>query len=99
MKTQRAGHRKRRRPFAEGRRPGRPHRLAIEVLEQRALRLNAAAVVLFHYTPSGAEEPAEADRVLVQRLKAALGLVEIRVLDHMVVGIEGSLSFVERGWL
>lgn len=66
---------------------------------KHALSHNAAAVILFHNHPSGDPEPSDADRRITQRLKDALGLVEIRVLDHLVVGHEGYTSFAERGWL
>ena len=53
---------------------------------KRALALNAAAVVLAHNHPRGAAEPSRADELLTQTLKAALALVDVRVLDHMIVG-------------
>jgi DNA repair protein RadC len=64
-----------------------------------ALRHNAAAVILSHNHPSGVAEPSEADRRITQRLKDALALVDVRVLDHFVVATEGSVSFAERGLL
>lgn len=67
-----------------------------EVLK-RALELNAAAVILSHNHPSGVLEPSRADELLTQTLKSSLGLVDIRVLDHVVVGRGGALSFAERG--
>ena len=66
---------------------------------KHAIEHNAAAVILVHNHPSGDPEPSEADRRITQRLKEALGLVDIRVLDHVVVGYEGYTSFAERGWL
>ncbi|MBI3170968.1 MAG: DNA repair protein RadC [Hydrocarboniphaga effusa] len=63
-----------------------------------ALRHGAAAVIFAHNHPSGVAEPSAADRVLTDRLKAALALVDIRVLDHFVVG-EEVVSFAERGWI
>ncbi len=63
-----------------------------------ALRHGAAAVIFAHNHPSGVAEPSAADRVLTERLKAALALVDIRVLDHFVVG-EEVISFAERGWI
>ena len=66
---------------------------------KRALALNAAAVLLAHNHPSGAAEPSRADEVLTQSLKAALQLVDVRVLDHMVVGRGQVVSFAERGLL
>lgn len=53
---------------------------------KRALHHNAAAVILAHNHPSGVAEPSQADRRITDRLRDALGLVEIRVLDHFVVG-------------
>lgn len=52
---------------------------------KRALDLNAAAVVLFHNHPSGNSEPSTADEMITSRLKEALALVDIRVLDHFIV--------------
>ena len=63
-----------------------------------ALKHNAAAVLFAHNHPSGIPEPSAADRTLTERLKAALAQVDIRVLDHFVVG-EQVISFAERGWL
>jgi len=64
---------------------------------RRALRHNAAAVIFAHNHPSGVAEPSRADEVLTQRLKEALALVDIRVLDHFVVGDGDLVSFSERG--
>ena len=66
---------------------------------KRCLALNAAAVIFAHNHPSGIAEPSQADQRLTQRLKAALGTVDIRVLDHFVVGEAEALSFSERGLL
>ena len=66
---------------------------------KRSLTHNAAAVIFTHNHPSGNPEPSRADEVLTQRLKDALSLVDIRVLDHLVVGREGVISFSERGLL
>ena len=66
---------------------------------KRALALNAAAVVLAHNHPSGVAEPSRADELLTQALRAALQLVDVRVLDHLVVGAASVLSFAERGLL
>lgn len=63
-----------------------------------ALRHHAAAVILAHNHPSGVAEPSAADRQLTDRLCAALALIDVRVLDHLVVG-EQTVSFAERGWL
>ena len=67
-----------------------------EVLK-RALALNAAAVVLAHNHPSGVAEPSRADEYLTQSLKTALQLVDVRVLDHIVVGQGQVVSMAERG--
>ncbi|AVV34410.1 MAG: JAB domain-containing protein [Cobetia sp.] len=66
---------------------------------KRALALNAGALILAHNHPSGVAEPSEADRRITQRLEEALGLFDIRVLDHFVVGDGEVVSFAERGWL
>ena len=66
---------------------------------KRALELGAAAVVLAHNHPSGAAEPSRADEFLTQTLKSALGLIDVRVLDHLVVGETDVISFAERGML
>jgi DNA repair protein RadC len=63
-----------------------------------ALNHNAAAVVFAHNHPSGIAEPPQADRRITQRLVDALKLVDIRVLDHIVVG-EDCVSFAEKGWV
>jgi len=66
---------------------------------KKALAHNAAAVILSHNHPSGVAEPSPADEQLTQRLKDALGLVDIRVLDHLVVGDGHVASFAELGLL
>ncbi|WHZ12506.1 MAG: UPF0758 family protein [Burkholderiaceae bacterium] len=65
----------------------------------RALTLQAGAVVLAHNHPSGALQPSRADEALTQTLKAALALIDVRVLDHVIVGAAGALSMAEQGWL
>jgi len=69
-----------------------------EVVKE-ALVLNSAAVVLAHNHPSGCAEPSRADEFLTQSLKAALALVDVRVLDHLVVTVTEVVSFAERGLL
>lgn len=64
-----------------------------------ALQHRAAAVIFAHNHPSGVAEPSAADRMLTERLKAALAMIDVRVLDHFVVGEGTPLSFAERGWL
>jgi DNA repair protein RadC len=62
-----------------------------------ALRHNAAAVIFAHVHPSGVLEPSQADELITRRLKEALALIEVRVLDHFIVGDGQSFSFSERG--
>ena len=64
-----------------------------------ALQRNAAAVIIAHNHPSGIAEPSQADELITQRVKEALGLVDIRLLDHIVVGDGASVSLAERGLL
>ena len=66
---------------------------------KRALAHNAAAVMLAHNHPSGVTEASAADRTITLRLRDALALVGVRVLDHFIVGDGPPLSFAERGWL
>jgi DNA repair protein RadC len=66
---------------------------------KRALAHNAAALILTHNHPSGVAEPSQADRVLTQHLKDALALVDVRVLDHFIVGDGEPLSMAELGWM
>ena len=66
---------------------------------KRALQHNAAAVILAHNHPSGIPEPSRADQLLTRRLVDALALVDVRVLDHIVVGGAETVSFAERGLL
>lgn len=66
---------------------------------KRALLHNAAAVIFAHNHPSGVAEPSRADESLTQALKQALALVDVKVLDHFVVGANSAMSFAERGLL
>lgn len=66
---------------------------------KRALDLNSAAIILVHNHPSGISEPSEADHRITSQLKDALALVEIRVLDHFIVGDDAGYSFAEAGML
>lgn len=61
------------------------------------LKANAAAVIFAHNHPSGVAQPSQADELLTRNLKEALGLVDIKVLDHFVVAGHHALSFAERG--
>ena len=66
---------------------------------RRALALNAAAAICGHNHPSGNPEPSAADRSITARLKEALSLVDVRLLDHIVVGDGTPVSLAARGWL
>jgi DNA repair protein RadC len=66
---------------------------------KRSLFHNAASIMLAHNHPSGTAEPSHADQVLTQTLKNALSLIDVRVLDHFIVGGDSVLSFAERGLL
>lgn len=63
----------------------------------RALHHNAASIILAHNHPSGTSEPSNADQILTKALKNALALIDIRVLDHFIVGGDTVMSFAERG--
>lgn len=69
------------------------------VVVQRALALNAAAVMVAHNHPSGYAEPSAADRAVTVQLKSALGMVEVRLLDHFVVTADRAVSMAARGWI
>jgi DNA repair protein RadC len=69
-----------------------------EVVKE-ALRHNAAAVILAHNHPSGVAEPSQADELITRRLREALALVDIRVLDHVIIAGADSISFAQRGLL
>lgn len=66
---------------------------------RRALQLNAAALILSHNHPSGVAEPSQADQRITRRLSDALALVDVRVLDHLIVGDGVCCSLAERGLL
>lgn len=69
-----------------------------EILKS-ALRHNAAAVILAHNHPSGITDASKADRTITDRIVNTLNLVEVRVLDHFIIGDGNTLSFAEMGWL
>lgn len=69
-----------------------------EVVKE-ALNVNAAAVILAHNHPSGVAEPSQADERITQRLKSALDLVDIRLLDHLIIGTGPATSLASRGLL
>jgi DNA repair protein RadC len=64
-----------------------------------ALRHNAAAIIVCHNHPSGSTEPSAADRAVTLRLRDALALLEVRLLDHFVVGEGQATSLAARGWV
>lgn len=66
---------------------------------KRALAVNAASVIFAHNHPSGVAEPSRSDELLTASLKQALGLVDVRVLDRMIVAGNSTVSFAERGLL
>ena len=66
---------------------------------RRALAHNAAAVIVGHNHPSGSREPSAADRAVTAQLKQALALVDVRLLDHFVVGDGAAVSLAARGWV
>jgi len=66
---------------------------------KRALLHNAAALIIGHNHPSGSAEPSAADRAVTARLKQSLALVDVRLLDHFVVGDGPAVSLAARGWI
>ncbi len=64
-----------------------------------ALQRNCAAIIIAHNHPSGIAEPSQADELITQRVKEALALVDIRLLDHIIIGDGVSVSLAERGML
>lgn len=69
------------------------------VVVQRALTINAAATIFCHNHPSGMVEPSQADRTITARLKEALAMVDVRVMDHIIIGKGNPYSFAEAGLL
>ena len=68
-------------------------------IAKRALHHNAAAVIIAHNHPSGVAEPSLADRTITRRIRDAMGLIDVRLMDHLVVGDGEIVSFAERGWI
>ena len=64
---------------------------------KRALQLNAAAVIFVHNHPSGIPTPSQADKLITDKLEKALGLLDIRVLDHFIIGGAEQYSFADHG--
>lgn len=69
------------------------------VLVRRAMHHNAAAVIVGHNHPSGHAEPSASDRAVTQRLKQALALIDVRLIDHFVIGDGKPVSMAIRGWM
>ena len=69
------------------------------VVVKRAIEYNSAAVILAHNHPSGVTDPSQADQAITTRLKSALELIDVRVLDHFIVGEGVPFSFAEAGLL
>lgn len=69
------------------------------VVVQKCLEYNAAAVLFYHNHPSGNCTPSQADQQITRKLKDALSLIDIRVLDHMIVGGSDSSSMAELGMI
>ena len=68
-------------------------------IAKRPLQLNAKAAVLFHNHPSGDPKPSSADKSITNRIKSALDILDVNVLDHIIVGIDGTYSFAEHAIL
>ena len=66
---------------------------------RKVIEVGAAAVILAHNHPSGVAEPSQADLRITQRIKDALDLIEVRVLDHMIIGDGEGTSLAERGYI
>jgi DNA repair protein RadC len=66
---------------------------------RQALHRNAAALILAHNHPSGVAEPSDADRLITRRIRDALELVDVRLLDHFIVGDGSCVSLASRGLL
>ena len=69
------------------------------IVVKEALRHNAAALIITHNHPSGKNDPSQADELITSRLKAALELIEVRLIDHIITSTEGSFSMAEHGLL
>jgi DNA repair protein RadC len=68
-------------------------------IAKRALHHNAAAIIIAHNHPSGVAEPSLADRAITGRIRDAMSLIDVRLMDHLVVGDGEIVSFAERGWI
>ncbi|NCF25837.1 MAG: DNA repair protein RadC [Gammaproteobacteria bacterium] len=68
-------------------------------IAKRGLYHNAAAIIIAHNHPSGVAEPSQADRAITGRIRDAMALIDVRLMDHFVVGDGQIVSFAERGWI
>ena len=68
-------------------------------IAKRGLYHNAAAIIIAHNHPSGVAEPSQADRAITVRIRDAMALIDVRLMDHFVVGDGQIVSFAERGWI
>ncbi|EHC44107.1 DNA repair protein RadC [Salmonella enterica subsp. enterica serovar Give str. S5-487] len=66
---------------------------------REAIKLNASAVILAHNHPSGCAEPSKADKLITERVIKCCQFMDIRVLDHLIIGRGEYVSFAERGWI
>jgi DNA repair protein RadC len=66
---------------------------------REAVKVNAAAVILAHNHPSGRAEPSKADKEVTQRIIKCCQFMDIRVVDHLVIGRGEYVSFAEHGWI
>ena len=66
---------------------------------KKVLHHNSSSVIIAHNHPSGVAEPSQADHRITERLQKALALIDVRILDHLVIGEGTSVSFAEQGWL
>jgi len=69
------------------------------IVVQKALAVNAGFLILYHNHPSGDPKPSNNDALITTRLIEALALVDIEVLDHIIVGVEGAVSMAEKGMI
>lgn len=69
------------------------------IVAQQSLAINAAAIIMVHNHPSNNPTPSAADHTMTQRVKQALNLFDIRVLDHLIIAGNTTTSFAEKGWL
>lgn len=66
---------------------------------REAIAGNAVGVIFYHNHPSGIPEPSSSDRTITERLRQALSQIDIKTIDHFVIGAEGTVSFAERGYI